>query len=162
MLTINIYLYFTELTVDDVDSDYFETFSKVENGRVALKDLINYLQIIYIIPPKTLAGIVISYDTDNMGALDKQQYINLMIDMRPDEYEKINLTSFDKFDLKGDGYIDGFELFVVMNRMNIPILYKTANERIRRVSKNNNNKIDRQEFKNLFNGFKIKKKKLLL
>lgn len=77
----------------------------------------------------------------------------LMKHMRQSDFEELNLKNFDAFDMNKDGFIDAFELFVTLNDMKKFTLYNTAVEMVQRADRNNDNKIDREEFKDLFEGF---------
>lgn len=152
VLTVNIYFYYVDnrLTLDDVDKDYFKTFNKVNGNRVTVDDLITYLTRKHVAPIEEIVKIVNYFDTEEIGSLNENQYMELIMHMRPDEFEELDLNDFDAFDMNGDGFIDAFELFVVLNNMRKYILYDTAVEMINKADEDNDNKINRNEFKKLF------------
>lgn len=140
--------------MDDVDSDLFETFEKVHTDRVKVDDLITFLIKKHQIPEtESIVKVVDSFDTHNIGALNKEEYMALMKHMRQDDFQELNLKNFDAFDMNKDGFIDAFELFVILNDMKKLTLYDTAVQMVQRADRNNDNKIDREEFKDLFEGF---------
>lgn len=136
--------------MDDVDIDFFKTFDRDEENCVTVKALISYLVIKYTTSRKTIRRIVRYYDSENRGKLNEKEYLDLMRHMRADVFNHKDLNNFDAYDLNRDEFIDEFEFFCVLNNMGFPTLYSKACEMIRKTAKNNDNQINREEFKNLF------------
>lgn len=136
--------------MDDVDKDFFKMFKKDKDNNVSVNDLTNYLVMRYNKPRPIMLDTVKWYDIQKTGKINKKQYTYLMKTMRSDHFSDKDLNNFDAFDLNRNGFIDAFTLFCVLNNMNVPTLYGTAVEMIRKADKDNDNKINHKEFKNLF------------
>lgn len=151
-MIINICYYYTarSLTMNDVDRDFFYAFKKDEENKVKVQDLSNYLIFRYKMAEQIAIDTVNSFDLQNTGTLNEKQYLNLMNLMRANHIYPQDLNNFNAFDPKHQGFIDVFQLFCGLNNMGVPTLYGTAIEMIKKVDKDNDNRINRDEFKNLF------------
>lgn len=136
--------------MNDVDRDFFNFFKKDKENKVKVQDLTNYLIFRYTMAKQIANDNVNLFDSQKTGTLNEKQYMDLMNHIRKNHIYTKDLNNFNAFDLKHQGFIDPFKLFCVLNNMDVPTLYSTAIQMIRKVDKDNDDRINREEFKNIF------------
>lgn len=134
----------------DVDIHFYKLFRRDDENNVSVNDVTDYLAFRYNISRDIINNTVKWHDLEDKGTLTLQQYLELMEIMRKNIFINKDLNNFNAFDLRHQGFIDALDLYNTLNNMGVPTLYDTALEMIRKADKNNDNKINRDEFKNLF------------
>jgi calmodulin len=99
------------------------------------------------ISDKRVASIIRAIDGNNDGELDLMEFLNVVPPaVSLDDSKRQLLEAFRVFDINGDGYISKEELKQVMSKTGINITLKEAEQIIKEVDTNSDNKIDFEEF----------------
>ena len=139
-------------------TEAFNLFDKDCDGNIDIRELATVMRTLGYNPNKDeLDDIIKTFDEDESGTIDKDEFINLLTTkLKEQKEDKDLLEIFNMFDKNRDGYITEDDINYIIDEIGEDIDEDIVTELIKKGDDDNDSRINFIEFKKIFIGKKHK------